>query len=229
MICFAHRGARGHEPENTLRSIAKAIELGAPWIEVDVYPVEGELVVMHDLRLERTTNGTGYVFEEEFSYLRNLDAGMGEKIPTLREVIELVNGQAGLNIELKWPGTAEPVAKLIDTCCRELGWPSDQFLVSSFIHAELRAFHQLLPAIHIGALTGDLPLHLAAFAEELDAYAVHANIEFVSQAFVDDAHRRGMKFFVYTVNHPEDIAWMERLGVDGVFTDYPERVLARKP
>lgn len=229
MICFAHRGARGHEPENTLRAFAKALDLGAPWVEVDVYPVGGELVVFHDLRLERTTNGTGYIFDQELSYLRNLDAGMGEKIPTLRQVIDLIDGQAGINIELKWPGTAEPVAKLIDTCCRELGWPADHFLVSSFIHAELRHFHQLLPAIRIGALTGDLPLNLAAFAEELDADAVHANIEFVSQDFVDDAHLRGMQFYVYTVNHAEDIAWMARLGVDGLFTDYPERVLNFKP
>ena len=225
LVCFAHRGARGHEPENTLRSFAKAIDLGSPWIELDVYPVEGELVVIHDLRLERTTNGTGYVFDSSLEYLRSLDAGKGERIPTLREVIDLVDNRCGVNIELKWHGAAEPVAGVVDTCCRELGWSPDHFLVSSFIHQELVRFRELLPAIRIGALTGELPLTHAAFAETLGAYSVNPTIEFISRDFVEDAHRRGLKVFVYTVDHPEDIAWMQRLGVDGVFTDFPERVL----
>jgi len=227
MICFAHRGAKGYGPENTLAAFARALELGANWVEADVYPVEGELVVFHDLRLERTTNGTGFVFRQTLPYLRSLNAGNGEKIPFLREVIDLLDGQIGLNIELKWPGTAAPVAALIDTCCRELGWHPDRFLVSSFIHSELQLFSQVLPGIRIGALTGDLPLCHAAFAEQLGAWSVHANIEFVSREFVEDAHRRNLKFFVYTVNHPEEFDWMEELGVDGVFTDYPDRLLRR--
>ena len=83
-ICFAHRGASGHEPENTLLAIEKALSMGAPWIEIDVFCVEGELVVIHDERLEYTTSGRGYVTEKTLAHLRTLDAGKGQRIPLLR-------------------------------------------------------------------------------------------------------------------------------------------------
>ena len=110
MFCIGHRGARGHAPENTLASVRKAIELGADWIEVDVYGVDGELVVFHDDRLERTTNGEGLLMGQSFDYLRSLDAGDGELIPTLAEVFDVAADRVGINVELKGPGTAEPVA-----------------------------------------------------------------------------------------------------------------------
>ena len=89
LVCFAHRGASGHEPENTLSAVEKAIELGADWIEVDVHAVKGELIVVHDERLERTTNGgRGYVTEKPLAYLRSLDAGKGQRIPALREILD---------------------------------------------------------------------------------------------------------------------------------------------
>ena len=80
-VCFAHRGASGHEPENTLAAVEKAIALGADWIEVDVYAVAGELIVIHDERLERTNSGAGYVRDASLAYLRFLDAGKGQSIP----------------------------------------------------------------------------------------------------------------------------------------------------
>ena len=89
MLCFGHRGARGHEPENTLRSVRRALELGADGIEVDVHFTAGELLVIHDETLERTTDGKGRVAAQTFAYLRSLDAGQGERIPTLAEVCEL--------------------------------------------------------------------------------------------------------------------------------------------
>ncbi len=226
MICFAHRGARGYEPENTLLSFRKAMELHAEWIELDVYPVEGELVIIHDLRLERTTNGAGFIWKQSLEYLRSLDAGKGEKIPLLPEVFDLLDRNMGINIELKWPGTAELVATFLEERLNAEIIHEEQLLVSSFIHAELQKFKQLLPSIRIGALTGDLPLGLATFADTLNAYSVHPTIEFISQDFVDDAHKRGLKVYVYTVNHPEELAWMVELGVDGIFTDYPDRMMA---
>ena len=105
-LCIGHRGAMGHAPENTLLSLKKALEMGAPCVEVDVYFVDGHLLVFHDDRLERTTNGFGYLADHDFEYLRSLDAGEGERIPTLREVFETVGLKAGVNIELKGPGTA---------------------------------------------------------------------------------------------------------------------------
>ncbi|MBW2492594.1 MAG: glycerophosphodiester phosphodiesterase, partial [Deltaproteobacteria bacterium] len=91
MLCIGHRGAMGHAPENTLYSIGKALELGSPCLEMDVYNVDGHLVVFHDHRLERTTNGTGYLLDQKFDDLRKLDAGNGEKIPTLEEAFEMIH------------------------------------------------------------------------------------------------------------------------------------------
>jgi glycerophosphoryl diester phosphodiesterase len=100
-ICFAHRGASGHEPENTLAAAVKAVDLGAHWIEVDVYALKTELIVIHDDRIERTTNGAGYVMEKTLDYLQSLDAGKGQRIPTLREVFDAVDRRSGINVELK--------------------------------------------------------------------------------------------------------------------------------
>ncbi len=135
--CIGHRGAKGLEPENTLRSIRRALDLGVDGVEIDVYFVDGQLVVIHDDTLERTTNGRGRVEEQSFDYLRSLDAGKGEKIPTLCEVFETVNRRAFINIELKGRNTAMPVFELIEEYCDSKGWKKEDFLVSSFDHREL--------------------------------------------------------------------------------------------
>jgi glycerophosphoryl diester phosphodiesterase len=216
----------GYEPENTLSSFRKALELGADWIETDVYAVDGELVLIHDDRLDRTTNGTGTVTQSSLEYLRSLDAGKGQQIPLLSEALELIDASAGLNIELKGAGTASLVARSIQESLLGSKWREDQFIVSSFDHPELLAFSILMPEIRIGALTAGIPLGYAGFAESLNAWSVHASIEFVNREFVADAHERGKKIFVYTVNHPDDFARLRRIGVDGVFTDYPDRCFA---
>ncbi len=227
LLCIGHRGAMGHAPENTLASIRKALEFGVPCVEIDVYCVDGQLVVFHDSRLERTTNGTGYLLEQNFTDLRSLDAGDGEKIPTLKEVFVAVHLQAGVNIELKGPDTARPVVEFISKM-RDMGWSDDLILISSFDHRELAQIRQLDPRIKVGAMMVGLPVNDAAFAESLGAYSVHLSLEFIDRRFVDDAHSRGLRVFVFTVNHPEDIIKMVELGVDGVFTNYPERVLKHK-
>ena len=224
LLCIGHRGAMGHAPENTLMSFKKALELRSACVEVDAYYVGGNLVAFHDDRLERTTDGTGYLMDRDFAYLRSLAAGDGERIPTLGEVFETINLRAGVNIELKGPGTARPVVEFISSL-RKRGWPDHLILVSSFNHRELEAVRRMDPRIKLGALMVGLPVDDAAFAAALGAYSVHISLEFIDRRFVDDSHSRGLRVFVFTVNHPDDITRMEGLGVDGVFTNYPERVL----
>ena len=229
LFCFGHRGARGHEPENTLRSVRRALDLGAPGIEVDVYCVENRLVVIHDDTLERTTNGRGRVMQQSFAHLRSLDAGRGEKIPTLEEIIHGVAHRALINVELKGPGTAAPVVALIGRYVREQGWRPDEFLVSSFDHAQLTAARALSADLPLGVLFEKLPARPFQLAEKLRARSVHPPWKAVTAPFVQAAHRRGLKVFAYTVNRPGDIARVRRLGVDGVFSDYPERVPLHEP
>ena len=226
LFCFGHRGAGGYEPENTLRSVRKALELGADGIEVDAYWVDGHLMVIHDDTLNRTTNGTGPIADKSFAYLRSLDAGKGEQIPTLEEVCDTVNRRAVVNVELKGPGTAAPVVKVIEHYVKTRGWKYQDFLVSSFDHEQLQTAKSLGAEIRIGALIDKKSRDLAAFAERMGAWSLHAGKRQVTPELVADAHQRGLKVFVYTINKPAEFATMRELGVDGVFTDFPDRVVA---
>ena len=223
-VCFGHRGARGHEPENTLRSIRRALELGANGIEIDVWFVDGELVVFHDAKLERTTNGSGPIARKKFAYLRTLDAGQGERIPTLREVFETVDRRAVINVELKGPRTAGPVAALLREFVDRCGWSMADFLVSSFSRRELRAIEDAEIPI---ALLLARPSRLCWMnARRVRACAVNPAFRYTTKPFIDEAHRRGLRVFVYTVNESADIARLREWGVDGVFTDFPDRATA---
>ncbi len=222
MLCIGHRGARGHEPENTIRSVQKAIELGADGVEIDVYFVGNELLVFHDTTLDRTTNGRGRLMRKTLIELRALDAGKGERIPTLREIFDAVDRRAFVNIELKGRNTSKPVAALIGEYVRERGCEFSDFLVSSFHRRELRAL--VGGKVPLGILFKRSARRFAKLAAELGAVAIHPHIRFTNRRLVDRAHASGLKVFVYTANRPRDIARMKALGVDGVFTDFPERV-----
>ncbi len=221
MICIGHRGACGYEPENTLSSFAKAMEMGCPWIELDVYLVEGELLVIHDDRLERTTNGVGNVTGSSLHYLRSLDAGKGQQIPTLTEVAALVEGRCGINVELKGPDTAVAVSRLLVSLC-EAGWEPERFLLSSFNHRELALADPVFPR---GALFHKSVPDMFERTAALNATCLNLSRKLVKRELVDEAHDRDLRVFVYTVNEYPDIDRMRELGVDGVFSDYPDRVL----
>jgi glycerophosphoryl diester phosphodiesterase len=220
-LCFGHRGACGHEPENTLSSFAMAIDLGCPWIELDVFAVEGELLVIHDDSLERTTNGTGDVKTSSLAYLRSLDAGEGQQIPTLQEVTSLVDRRCGINVELKGPDTARPVSAFLSTLCAH-GWDEHQFLLSSFAHRELAKSD---PRFRLGALFyKPVPDYFTRTAR-LNAYSINLSRKLAEPWLIGQAHDQDLKVYVYTVNESVEIRQMMQMGVDGVFSDYPDRVL----
>lgn len=225
MQIIAHRGASGLAPENTLKAIRLALTLGAQAIEIDVQRADGELWVFHDRRLERCTNGGGVLTAQSRAYLAGLDAGEGEPIPTLWQVMEAIAGKAELHIELKGAQTADEVARLTRRAEAELGFTPAHWVVSSFHHPELARFAALRPEIRLGALTATIPLTLAAFAAELGAWSLNCDLDFVDTALVMDAHRRGLKVLVYTVDHTADLAALAAMGVDGIFTNRPDRFL----
>jgi len=222
---IGHRGAMGHEPENTIRSFKKALALDVDAVELDVYVCKtGELVVMHDDKIDRTTNGTGYTEEKTFAELRELDAGKGELIPTLEEVLDVVDKKVIVNIELKGNNTALATCQVIKKYIKENGWSEDDFMVSSFDHHELNKFKQLYPQISIGALVDGIPLSYADCAVQLNAQSINLNLEFINQDFVNDAHDKGLKVYVWTVNDYDDISKIKALNIDGIFCNYPERL-----
>ena len=225
VIKIGHRGAMGYAPENTLKSFKKALELNVDAVELDIYVCKsGELVVIHDDKVDRTTNGKGYVVEKTFEELSALDAGEGEKIPKLSEVLDFIDRKVKVNIELKGVKTAKPVQELIEKYVKNKGWEYDDFLISSFNHYELKEFSKLNSKIKIGALISGIPIGFSKFAKMLNIDSVNLCFEFINQEFVDDAHNRNLKVYVWTVNDSDDIERMKTFGVDGIFSNFPDRL-----
>lgn len=221
MIIIGHRGSSGNEPENTLRSFTRAVLDGADMVELDVHRTkDGRLAVIHDSGVDRTTNGKGKVSGKTMEELWELDAGKGEKVPSLEEAIEAIDQRVPVNIEMKSLGAAELVRDTIEFYVAE-GWNRRDFMVSSFEHNELHRFKEMCPEVKIGVLTGEVPLGYAEYAEKFGAYSVNIALEAASPDFIGDAHDRGIKVFVWTVNEPEDILSLEKMGADGVITDFP--------
>lgn len=225
MLRIGHRGAAGHAPENTLISFKKAIELGCDMVEFDVYRCKsGEIVVIHDKDLARTTDGSGLVEDKSFLDLQKCNAGNGEHIPTLNEVLDVIDRRAKVNIELKGPETGEPVARIVSDYIRNRGWSHQDFLASSFDRKNTTVFHRNCPFVPTAVFVKLSAPFYSWFAARMQARVVTFSLLFVRKSFVAAAHKKGFKVFVYTVNTPEDIARMQAWGVDGVFSNYPERV-----
>jgi glycerophosphoryl diester phosphodiesterase len=222
LICIGHRGAKGYVAENTLKSIQKAIQLGAHGVEIDVHAVDNRLLVIHDETLDRTTNGVGRLSMYSFEELRNLDAGCGERIPTLEEVISFTQGKICLNIELKGVDTARGVVSQLNTLRKS---HREHIVVSSFLVSELALVESLNKTIKLGVLVGPNISKSFEIAVKLKAYSVHLSKKEVTREFVNKAHAENLKIFVYTINEVSNIRQMKALGVDGVFSDYPDRVL----
>jgi glycerophosphoryl diester phosphodiesterase len=224
LICFAHRGASGHEPENSMRSFRRAVELGARWIECDARTVEGRAVIFHDRTLKRMTGESGLLSGQSLQQIQSLSLPKGERIPLLSEALRELQGLVSLQIELKGADSGMVVALELLQALKD-GWSTQSLLVSSFDYEELKAFQQTAPAIPIGLLTYGYPLKCVELAKDFGAYSVHLHIDSVSKKRVRLLHEAGFKVFVYTVNDPSDIVLMKSLGVDGIFSDFPERIL----
>ncbi len=225
LYCVAHRGGSQIHTENTLAAFRESLALGVDAIELDVFNVGGELLVTHDRRLGNTLPGSGRLLDQRPDVLRSLVLADGSSIATLEEVLELVNDRVLLNIELKGPDCAAPVAHLLEAYSRERQLSLEQYLVSSFDHRQLLQFRQLLPGVKRGVLLEGIPLDLAACSDALGAWSLHPSLNFVNAELVTAAKRQGLQVWVYTVNEADDWQLMCELGVDGVFTDFPGRLL----
>jgi glycerophosphoryl diester phosphodiesterase len=220
VIRIGHRGAAGHAPENTLVSVNRAIVLGVELVEVDVQRSrDGELVILHDKRVDRTTDGTGYVKDMDFVDIRSLNAGQGELVPLAQEVLGACRGRAEVLMEIIDPLAAPAVLRLLENTASV-----ESTIVSSFHHACLLELRTLKPSLRTLALIEGIPVEQAGFALSARVNYVGASLESLSEDFVYHLHQHGLKLFAYTANDPRDIAWLTRIGVDGIISDYPERI-----
>jgi glycerophosphoryl diester phosphodiesterase len=231
MRCFAHRGASGHAPENTLLAFRYAFELGADAIECDVQlSADGAPVIIHDATVDRTTNDTGVVAQLSLEHLRQLDAGAGEQIPVLREVLSLCRERGKLvNLEIK-AETLEEAQRtaLVVGEALETGGYHDLALVSSFwlpVLTSLKSDHPQLrtATLHSGARWRLLNMITAARANGADA--IHPDVRLVSRPLVENAHAAGLEVNVWTVDQPRLMQRLASWGVDGIMTNYPERMV----
>lgn len=234
----AHRGASGYAPENTMAAFDRAFEMKADFIEIDVQmSADGEVVAIHDLMIDRTTDGTGRVDNFTLEELRQLDAGSwfgpefaGEQIPTFDEILDAYRGKIGILIEIKepsaHPGIEDAVAEALAE--RNMDKPNNgKIIVQSFDHGSVAYFNSLLPNVPTGVLVGNLTdgisdAALAQFATYADYF--NPNHRMVDEALVDRIHAHGLKIAPYTINDQTRVNELINDGVDGVISDFPNLI-----
>ncbi|MET6991320.1 glycerophosphodiester phosphodiesterase [Sediminicola arcticus] len=225
IMVIGHRGAMGHETENTLASVQKALDLGVDMIEIDVFKVKsGEIVVFHDETLERLSNAGGRIEDYNIFDLKKVILEGNHKIPMLQDVLRLIDHKVSLNIELKGAGTADRVNFIVEYYIKEKGWKIEDFLISSFNWDELRDMRKINKNIAIAILSDGNPIEAIPMAKELGAIAINPDYKMLNSENVEEIKDGGFKIYTYTVNEPKDIEKMKDLGVNGIFTNFPERI-----
>lgn len=231
MLTIGHRGARGYIAENTLESIQKALDLNVDGIEIDVFRcASGEIVVFHDKKLQRLTGHNGLIEETTFEELKNMLVAGRYRIPTLQQVLEKIGGKILLNVELKGENTAIPTATILKQYLSDSQSDIKKLIVSSKNWKELTLFKNQNTNIPIGVLS-----HYNIFLEkgvdaiiekgkELSALAIHPKFSILHKKAIDKMHSAGFLIYSWTINSPKDIQRAIRLGVDGIITDFPDRV-----
>lgn len=233
-VVYAHRGASGVCPENTMAAFRKAVELGAGGIETDVQMTsDGVLVLCHDEKVDRTTNGRGLLASMNWSEVQALDAGSwfapqfaGERIPTLEQLLDLVvESGIMLNIEIKsglviYPGIEAKAIELV----RRAGL-GERVIFSSANHFSLVECKRHAPEIRTGILYIEGLVDPWLYAKHIGANALHPLYHGVRPELVTGAHAAGLAVNTWTVDDPKAISYMAQCGVDGIITNYPDRVL----
>lgn len=220
VIRVGHRGAAGHAPENTLAAIDAGIACGADIVEIDLRrTADGVLVVLHDTTVNRTTNGTGRIDRLSLRDVKKLTAGKGQQIPTLQEVLDAASGRAGLMLELKIRGIAGQTVEAV----RQAGF-KNLVIYASFLHEELPHVRAADPDADRMALFDRLPGTSAARAMKYAASCVGLHYDRATRRLIESLHRSDLRVFVYTANRPSDIERALSFGVDGVISNFPERI-----
>jgi len=214
---IGHRGARAYEPENTLRSFRRALELGVNAIEFDVRRTkDGELVVIHDNKVDRTTDGKGLVNELTLKEIKELNTEKGEKIPTLEEALDFLDRKVKLLIELKETGFEDKVLEVIKSKGLE-----DNVIIISFHEEALKRIRELSDKIETGLIYVKHKNPIKA-ALSLKAQYLLPLYRFTHSTLIKKAHENGLKVIVWTINTLEEAQEYARKGVDGIASDKPD-------
>jgi len=231
ILNIAHRGVSGYMPENTMAAFSKALSFGVDMIELDVQVSKDKIpVIFHDHRLKRTTNGKGKIHNYTLTQLKKLDAGSWfdkkfsmEKIPCLHEVLELIGNKCQINLELKHSDKVKPSA-IVGAVLR--GVRSFAFKDNLLLSSKSRAIlNQLIgQGFNIATIPHLTRTKQVELALKIKAFSINPYFRIVNKAFVQNAHREGIKVFPWTVNQEKEMRQMIRLGVDGIMTNYPDKL-----
>lgn len=237
-LIISHRGGRSWAPENTLAAFRMSLEIGADGLELDVHRcASGELVVIHDESVNRTTNGVGLIEDITCPELKRLSAGAwwdeehgepgehrfsDERIPLLEEVLDLVDGRALINIELKnapvaYPGIEEDLLSLLEGYRHK-----EKIIVSSFDHKLMLALKKSDPSIKTALLADALFVDMLSLAGQIGAGYWHPCFGSLRQDAVEEAHQAEIIVNAWTINNPREWATAIEWGIDGIVTDDPE-------
>ncbi len=221
ILRIGHRGARGSAPENTLAAIERSIALHAHLVEFDVQATrDGQLILMHDATLDRTTDGHGPIAQHLWNDIKQLKGKDGQPPPLLADALRTASGRIGVMIEVKVEGTAKAVYRTV----RESQF-SGPVIYASFLHDELLAVRREDPQAQTLALIEGIPVNRTAFATDAQVTHVGVSFETITPSFLKALHDRSLRVFVYPVNEPADIQTAKAMGIDGIISDYPDRLL----
>lgn len=227
-LVIAHRGASGHAPENTLPAYELAVEQRADMIEIDLHPTrDGVTVVAHDAELA-ALGGRGEICERTLAEVRTLDAGRGARVPTLDEVLDGFGARIPFNLELKRGARREyPGLEAAALAAVERRGLLDRTLFSSFYDGVLARLRAHSPTARLGWLLSPRdPERPLARARAVGAEALHPWRGLATRELVDAAHGEGLAVYVFTVDEPDEMQRLLDLGVDGLFTNFPDRLRA---
>jgi glycerophosphoryl diester phosphodiesterase len=221
MLIYGHRGASSEQPENTLRAFARAIELGAHGIELDVQSTADRVpVIMHDRDVSRTTSGTGAIDRLSLAEIRGFDAGKGEPVPTFDEVLDLIGSRVHLDIEIKQGGIEREV---LGSLARH---PEVRWAISSFDWTSLERVRTLASDAELWLLADDMSHALVDTAKRLGATAVALNEQSYTAESAKQLRSSGLDAVIWTVNDVERAKVVRDLGARGMCTDDPATMIA---
>ena len=226
-LSIGHRGAKGYVAENTYESISKAIQLGVDGIEIDVFKcASGDLVLFHDKNLKDLTGQSGLIENLTIKELEQFLVQGKYKIPTLKDVLTRIERPLFVNIELKGLNTAQATSKIIKDLSRSTSWSIEHFIVSSFNWDELELFRSIDKNTSVGVLVSkSMSINEAIeFGKKINAQAIHPNFKILNDKAVKKIKNNGFKIYTWTVNNEDDINFMKKLKVDGIISDYPDRI-----
>jgi len=227
VLRIGHRGSKGYIAENTLESIKHAILLGVDGIEIDVFKcLSGELVLSHENNLKRLTGKSGQLEKLTLGELKKFLVVGKYKIPTLTDVLQTVETPLFVNIELKGLNTAQATSKIITNLSKSTSWRLENFIISSFNWNELEQFRSIDKNTPVGVLlSNSMSINEAIeFGKKINAQAIHPNFKLLNEKTVKKIKNNGFKIYTWTVNSKDDINYMKKLKVDGIISDFPDKI-----